>query len=420
MRHVIIVGGGAAGMMAAAAAAKAGCRVDLFEQNEKLGKKVYITGKGRCNLTNACDPEDFLAHVCTNRKFLYSAFYGMTNQDTMDFFESCGLRLKTERGERVFPVSDHASDVISALAGEMQRLGVQIHLQSKVKGLLLEPAAGDDGREQAAAGIALTDGETVKADAVVICTGGLSYPSTGSGGDGFRFAAAAGHTIMPCRPSLVPMETAGEDAGRLQGLSLKNVRICIRDGKKTLFEDFGEMLFTHFGVSGPLILTASTAVQKQLRSGPLILSIDLKPALTPQQFDARLLREFETAKNKQIKNVIGVLYPAKLVPLIIERSGILPEKPIHDLSRQERNRLTEVTKAFTLTLTGLRGYNEAVITRGGVSVREVRPDTMESKLTRGLYFAGEVLDLDAVTGGFNLQIAWSTGHAAGTGAAECL
>ena len=420
MRHVIIVGGGAAGMMAAAAAAKAGCRVDLFEQNEKLGKKVYITGKGRCNLTNACDPEDFLAHVCTNRKFLYSAFYGMTNQDTMDFFESCGLRLKTERGERVFPVSDHASDVISALAGEMQRLGVQIHLQSKVTGLLLEPAAGDDGREQAAAGIALTDGETVKADAVVICTGGLSYPSTGSGGDGFRFAAAAGHTIMPCSPSLVPMETAGEDAGRLQGLSLKNVQICIRDGKKTLFEDFGEMLFTHFGVSGPLILTASTAVQKQLRSGPLILSIDLKPALTPQQFDARLLREFETAKNKQIKNVIGVLYPAKLVPLIIERSGILPEKPIHDLSRQERNRLTEVTKAFTLTLTGLRGYNEAVITRGGVSVREVRPDTMESKLIRGLYFAGEVLDLDAVTGGFNLQIAWSTGHAAGTGAAECL
>ena len=433
MRHVIVVGGGAAGMMAAVAAARAGSRCELFEQNEKLGKKIYITGKGRCNLTNACDPDDFLSHVCTNRKFLYSAFYGFTNQDAMRFFEESGLKIKTERGERVFPVSDHASDVIAALERQLHASGVQICLNSKVKEILLEPSgetAGEKGKskekeapdgkkaseEKRAAGIRLSDGRCVFADAVIVCTGGLSYSSTGSAGDGFRFAAGAGHTVTACSPSLVPMETAEPYPAMLQGLSLRNVSIRILDGKKVLFEEFGEMMFTHYGVTGPLILTASTVVQKKLQEHPLSLLTDLKPALSLQQLDTRFLREFEANTNKQLKNVLGALYPAKLVPVMIERSGISPETPIHDISRQQRQRLVELTKAFPLTVTKLRGYNEAVITRGGVAVREIRPDSMESKLVRGLYFAGEVLDVDAVTGGFNLQIAWSTGHAAGSSA----
>ena len=407
MSKVVVVGGGAAGMMAAVAAAENGHTVTLLEKNEKLGKKVYITGKGRCNLTNNCEVEELLAAVCVNRKFLYSAFYGFTSQDTIDFFEQSGMHTKTERGNRVFPASDHASDVIAALSGRLKKSGVKVMLHAEVKELLMEAPA------RRITGVVLQDGKRIPADAVIVATGGISYRTTGSTGDGYRFAKAAGHQVTECSPSLVPMETAEDWAARLQGLSLRNVEVTILDGKKELYREFGEMMFTHYGVTGPLILTASSVVQKKLAAHPLTLRINLKPALTEEQLDARILREFEAAKNKQFKNVIGALYPAKLIPVMIERSGIPEEKPVHDISKEERRALVTLTREFSLTLTGLRDYNEAIVTRGGVSIREVNPTTMESKKAAGLYFAGEVLDLDAVTGGFNLQIAWSTGYAAG-------
>lgn len=408
MSDVIVIGGGAAGMMAAVTAAQGGHNVSLYEKNEKLGKKIYITGKGRCNLTNNCDVETLLQAVCTNRKFLYSAFYGFTSQDTIDFFEQQGMKTKTERGNRVFPASDHSSDVIGALASRLRREGVRIYLKEEVEGLIFS-----EEKEKRVCGIRLGSGRRVRADAVVVATGGLSYPSTGSTGDGYGFARDAGHHVTELSPSLVPIETGENWAQQMQGLSLRNVEITILDGKKELYREFGEMMFTHFGVTGPLILTASAVIQKKLNLHPLELYIDLKPALSEEQLDARLLREFERGKNKQFKNVLGTLFPAKLIPVMIERCGILGEKPVHDISREERRRLLALTKHFPLTLTRLRDYNEAIITRGGVSVKEIDPATMRSKLVGGLYFAGEVLDLDAVTGGFNLQIAWSTGRAAG-------
>ncbi len=409
MEKVLIAGGGAAGMFAAAAAAQKGREVHLFEKNERLGKKLYITGKGRCNLTNACDAQDFFAHVCTNRKFLYSAFYGCTNSDVMEFFEQNGCSVKTERGQRVFPVTDRSADVIDALARVMRRAGVHIHLNSAVSEILTETS----GEGRCVRGFRLADGSAVTGDAVIVATGGLSYPSTGSTGDGYRFAQACGHTVTKCYPSLVPFNVKEEFVKELQGLSLRNVRLSVFDGKKCLFEDFGEMMFTHFGVTGPLVLTASAAVQTRLRERELRLVIDLKPALSEEQLDARILREFEGGVNKQFKNVIGSLFPQKLTPVMIELSGISPEKRVNTVTRAEREHFVHLTKYFVLTATGLRGYNEAVVTKGGVSVKEIDPSTMESKLVPGLYFAGEVLDLDAVTGGFNLQIAWSTGYAAG-------
>lgn len=406
MSEVVIIGGGAAGMMAAAAAAEQGHHVCLCEKNEKLGKKLYITGKGRCNLTNNCDVETLLQAVCTNRKFLYSSFYGFTSQDVIDFFERTGMKTKTERGNRVFPVSDHSLDVIGALAAELRKRGVRIFLNQEVSEILTDA--------DAVTGVRLADGKQLAADAVIVATGGLSYRTTGSTGDGYRFARELGHSVTELSPSLVPIETADQWAQKLQGLSLRNVEVTILDGKKELYREFGEMMFTHFGVTGPLILTASCMIQKKLRVHPLTLSIDLKPALTVEQLDARILREFEAAKNKQLKNVLGSLFPAKLIPVMIERSNIPGEKAVHDISREERQTLVMLTKHFSLTLLRLRDYNEAIITRGGVSVKEINPATMESKKVKGLYFAGEVLDLDAVTGGFNLQIAWSTGHAAGS------
>lgn len=406
MSEVVIIGGGAAGMMAAAAAAEQGHHVCLCEKNEKLGKKLYITGKGRCNLTNNCDVETLLQAVCTNRKFLYSSFYGFTSQDVIDFFERTGMKTKTERGNRVFPVSDHSSDVIGALAAELRKRGVRIFLNQEISEILTDA--------DAVTGVRLADGKQLAADAVIVATGGLSYRTTGSTGDGYRFARELGHSVTELSPSLVPIETADQWAQKLQGLSLRNVEVTILDGKKELYREFGEMMFTHFGVTGPLILTASCMIQKKLRVHPLTLSIDLKPALTVEQLDARILREFEAAKNKQLKNVLGSLFPAKLIPVMIERSNIPGEKAVHDISREERQTLVMLTKHFSLTLLRLRDYNEAIITRGGVSVKEINPATMESKKVKGLYFAGEVLDLDAVTGGFNLQIAWSTGHAAGS------
>lgn len=408
MSNVIVVGGGAAGMMAAVFAARSGQNVQLLEKNEKLGKKLFITGKGRCNITNAADIEDLFTAVISNPKFLYSGFYSFTNQQVIDFFEELGVKTKVERGERVFPVSDHSSDVIAAFSRELKSLGVSVSLHTEVKELLCE--------QDKVCGVLLTNGKKMKADAVIVATGGISYPSTGSTGDGYRFARETGHKVTELLPSLVPMEVRQWYAKELQGLSLRNIEIRITDGKKKLYEEFGEMLFTHYGVTGPVILSASSVVGKTLRKKELTLHIDLKPALSEEQLDKRILREFDANHNKQYKNSIDSLFPAKLKPVMIELSEIEPEKKVNEITKEERQRLVHLIKDFTMTLTGLRGYNEAIITKGGVSVKEIDPGTMESKIIKGLYFAGEVLDLDAVTGGYNLQIAWSTGYLAGINA----
>ncbi len=424
MRKVIVIGGGAAGMMAAAAAAGKGCQVVLFEKNDKLGRKLYITGKGRCNLTNACSMEDLLGNVVGNPKFLYSAFSCFDNRKTMEWFEKAGCPLKVERGERVFPVSDHASDVIKALAGQLGRLGVQVRLRTEVKGLVTEPDGTGtvaDGkmpvRLAAVKGVRLADGTVERADAVIVATGGLSYPLTGSTGDGYRMAEETGHTVKPTFPSLVPFRVREPWCGELQGLSLKNVSLrLVQNGKKPVYEGFGEMLFTHFGVSGPLVLSASSFYAGQKKKGDTRLYLDLKPALTQEQLDKRLLRDFGENKNKQFKNSLGGLFPAKLVPVMVELSGIDGEKKVQEVTKEERQRFVRLVKCVEMTVDGTRDYAEAVITKGGVHVKEVNPSTMESKKARGLYFAGEVLDVDALTGGFNLQIAWSTGYEAGSAA----
>ena len=408
MSNVIVVCGGAAGMMAAVFAARNGQNVQLLEKNEKLGKKLFITGKGRCNITNAADIEDLFTAVTSNPKFLYSGFYSFTNQQVIDFFEELGVKTKIERGERVFPVSDHSSDVIAAFSRELKSLGVAVSLHTEVGELLCE--------QDKVCGVLLTNGKKMKADAVIVATGGISYPSTGSTGDGYRFAKETGHRVTELLPSLVPMEVRQWYAKELQGLSLRNIEIRITDGKKKLYEEFGEMLFTHYGVTGPVILSASSVVGKTLRKKELTLHIDLKPALSEEQLDKRILREFDANHNKQYKNSIDSLFPAKLKPVMIELSEIEPEKKVNEITKEERQRLVHLIKDFTMTLTGLRGYNEAIITKGGVSVKEIDPGTMESKKMKGLYFAGEVLDLDAVTGGYNLQIAWSTGYLAGINA----
>ena len=408
MSNVIVVGGGAAGMMAAVFAARNGQNVQLLEKNEKLGKKLFITGKGRCNITNAADIEDLFTAVTSNPKFLYSGFYSFTNQQVIDFFEELGVKTKIERGERVFPVSDHSSDVIAAFSRELKSLGVAVSLHTEVGELLCE--------QDKVCGVLLTNGKKMKADAVIVATGGISYPSTGSTGDGYRFARDTGHRVTELLPSLVPMEVRQWYAKELQGLSLRNIEIRITDGKKKLYEEFGEMLFTHYGVTGPVILSASSVVGKTLRKKELTLHIDLKPALSEEQLDKRILREFDANHNKQYKNSIDSLFPAKLKPVMIELSEIEPEKKVNEITKEERQRLVHLIKDFTMTLTGLRSYNEAIITKGGVSVKEIDPGTMESKKMKGLYFAGEVLDLDAMTGGYNLQIAWSTGYLAGINA----
>ena len=408
MSNVIVVGGGAAGMMAAVFAARNGQNVQLLEKNEKLGKKLFITGKGRCNITNAADIEDLFTAVTSNPKFLYSGFYSFTNQQVIDFFEELGVKTKIERGERVFPVSDHSSDVIAAFSRELKSLGVSVSLHTEVRELLCE--------QDKVCGVLLTNGKKMKADAVIVATGGISYPSTGSTGDGYRFAKETGHRVTELLPSLVPMEVRQWYAKELQGLSLRNIEIRITDGKKKLYEEFGEMLFTHYGVTGPVILSASSVVGKTLRKKELTLHIDLKPALSEEQLDKRVLREFDANHNKQYKNSIDSLFPAKLKPVMIELSEIEPEKKVNEITKEERQRLVHLIKDFTMTLTGLRSYNEAIITKGGVSVKEIDPGTMESKKMKGLYFAGEVLDLDAMTGGYNLQIAWSTGYLAGINA----
>lgn len=404
-------------MLAAIAAAEAGSSVKLLEKNEKLGKKIYITGKGRCNLTNACDFDTFLQNVTENQRFLYSSLRGFFNRDICELLESHGCRVKTERGNRVFPLSDHASDVTKALERALRELGVEICLNTEVTEIsrpseegpfslsLLKKEGSRSVRKQ----------ETV--DAVIVCTGGLSYATTGSTGDGYRFAEDFGLAcVEPC-PSLVPLTTAEKDYEELQGLSLKNVSVRITpldSPGKVLYEEQGEMLFTHFGLSGPLILTASAILARRLNAGErFVLSIDLKPGLTEEKLDERILRDFSDMKNMDMKNALGKLLPSALRPLILRRARILPEKKVHDLTREDRKRLVAAIKNYAFTLTGTRGFTEAVITKGGVSVKEIDPKTMEAKKVPGLYFAGEVLDIDAFTGGFNLQLAWSTGYAAG-------
>ncbi len=434
--RILVVGGGAAGMIAAIMAARKKKKVELYEKNEKLGKKIYITGKGRCNITNASDLENIFANIVTNSKFMFSSLYSFTNEDTINFFEELGLKTKVERGNRVFPVSDHSSDVISSLEREMRSLGVKIHFNSEVTHLHEK-----DGR---VTGITLANGNYVEGSAVIVATGGLSYPSTGSTGDGYRFAKEFGHEITPRYPSLVSMHLQEDYAKELQGLSLKNIEVTVTAGEaksseavteepeqgkkgkkkkkipvgKELYRAFGEMLFTHFGVSGPVILSGTSILLPYLNECELVLHLDLKPALSFEQLDARILRDFEEYKNKQFKNSLDHLLPQKLIGIIITLSEIAPDKQVNAITKEERARLVDCLKNMTFRIARFGGYNEAVVTKGGIKVKEIDPTTMESKLIQGVYFVGEVLDLDALTGGYNLQIAWSTGVAAGRAVAE--
>lgn len=410
--QIIVAGGGAAGMMAAAAAAQSGCSVLLLERNEKLGKKLYLTGKGRCNVTNACDTQEIFSKILRNEKFMYSAIYTYDNFQVMDFFEKYKTPLKTERGGRVFPVSDHSSDIIRALERALEQSHVKIRLQTRIASVRKK----EDGLFE----VRDTQGRRYPAAKVILATGGMSYPATGSTGDGYAFAQHFGHTLIEPHPSLTAMNTEEDYIPQLQGLTLKNVRARIYDGSKVLYDDFGELLFTHFGVSGPLMLRASAVVNDRLRQGPLRLTVDLKPALTKEQLDQRIVRDLKEAQNRQLKNALGHLLPAKMIPVIIALSGIEPERRVNEITRGERAQLLECLKSFPAKLTGLRDFHEAVITRGGVHVKEIDPSTMESKLTKGLYFAGEMIDVDALTGGYNLQIAWSSGYLAGMSAGLAL
>lgn len=407
MKNVVITGGGPAGMMAAITAARRGFKVTLVEKNEKLGKKLFITGKGRCNITNAGDSEDLFNSIVTNRKFMFSSFNGFSNYDTLGFFDELGLHIKIERGNRVFPESDHSSDVIGALNRELKRLSVDVRLNTEVKDIIV------NGGKATGVVVKCSGKEsTIQADNVIVATGGNSYQSTGSTGDGYRFARKLGHSVTPIVPALVPFNVAEDWESDLQGLSLKNVSIVVLDGKQEIYSDFGEMLFTHFGVSGPLILSASSFAARRIKEHPLKLVIDLKPALSQEQLDERILRDFDEEKNKAFKNSLDKLLPKKMIPVIVRLSDIDGNKKVNEITKQERQKLVSLIKGLELTITGLRGFNEAIITQGGINVREINPTTMESKLVKNLYFAGEVLDVDALTGGFNLQVAWSTGYAA--------
>jgi predicted Rossmann fold flavoprotein len=404
INRVIVIGGGPAGMMAAAAAGSRGHRVTLLEKNEKLGKKLYLTGKGRCNITNNADIEEFIKNVPTNPKFLYTAFYTFTNQDLLMLLDQLGLETKVERGNRVFPVSDKSSDVIKALEKHLNNNNVK-RLTGEAVRLITE--------ENRVTGVELKNGDILPCDKIILATGGLSYPSTGSTGDGYRFARDLGHTIVPPKPSLVPLESAEDWPAQAQGLSLKNISIKVlnKEGRK-IFEDFGEMVFTHYGASGPVILSASSYM-RDMEPGKYRIIIDLKPALSEEQLDARIQRDFQKYSRKFFQNSLNDLLPKKLIPVIIRLSDIAPEKPVHQITREERLRLVSLIKGLEFTVKSFRPISEAIITSGGVSVKEINPSTMESKLVQGLYFAGEIIDVDAYTGGFNLQIAFSTGFLAG-------
>ena len=415
MKNVCIVGGGAAGLMAAYAAAKNGHKVVLFEKNEKPGKKIYITGKGRCNFTNDVSPDEFLQNVVRGERFLRGAIYSFSSQKTIDFFENNGLSVKIERGNRAFPSSDHASDVTKTLEKACRSVGVDIHLNEKVEKIrVLQEENGnmsDIGIMPRVVELSTVNGDYL-CDVVIIATGGLSYPSTGSTGDGYVFAKNCGHTVTDLKCGLCGLNLEGEDFKELQGLTLKNVALTIKQGAKVVYSDFGEMLFTHFGISGPIVLSASSVVNR-LPLGQLSVGLDLKPALDEQTLDKRLLRDFEKYKNKRISNALCELLPQKLILFVLKASGISEKKNVNVLTKEERARLVSTLKNLPLKIRSLRGFEEAIITSGGVELSEINPKTMESKKVRGLKFCGEVLDVDAFTGGFNLQIAFSTGYAAG-------
>lgn len=422
---VLVIGAGAAGMMAAISAAYEGNEVIVYEHNEKPGKKIYITGKGRCNITNACETEELFPKIMSNSKFMYSAIYNFTNQDAIDMFNRLGCPTKVERGDRVFPVSDKSSDVISALQREMKKNNVKIYYNTNVEDIYIEEGkfvaikVSQNGKKM-----------KVEGDKLIVATGGLSYPSTGSTGDGYEFARKLGHTVTELRPSLVPYNLKGSEYRELQGLSLRNVDLTIKVNDKKIYKDMGELLFTHFGISGPLVLSSCPILIKELdkinnknkkkkAKGQDVdnidvkLSIDLKPALTVEQLDGRILRDFEKNINKNFSNSLDELLPKKLIPIVIRRSNIDPNKKVSFVTKDERNKLVSVIKNLDYEFLSFRGYAEAIITKGGVSVKEINPSTMESKIVKGVFFAGEILDVDAVTGGYNLQIAWSTGYLAG-------
>lgn len=404
MRSIAVIGGGPAGMMAAAEAAERGFAVTLLEKNEKLGKKLFITGKGRCNITNAAEIEDFFKNIPRNPKFLYSALYGFTNEDVMAMVKKQGVALKTERGGRVFPVSDKSSDILRAFSARVREAGVKVLLNTEVKSVSLDPS-GD--------GFLISyHGSTHRFDGLVLATGGASYPATGSTGDGYRFAKALGHTVTDIVPALIPLETEEEWPKSLQGLSLKNVTLKAFNAKgRVVYEELGEMLFTHFGVSGPLVLSASSFIGAS--PAGTRLTIDLKPGLTADELDRRILRDFDANIRKQFINALDALLPQKLIPVIVALSGIAPETPVHQVTREERQQLVMLLKSLPVTVKKALPVEQAIITRGGVSVKEINPSTMESKLVKNLFFAGELIDVDACTGGYNLQIACSTGALAG-------
>lgn len=406
MSKVLVIGGGAAGCMAAYSAAMAGHDVTLLEKNEKLGKKIYITGKGRCNFTNACDVEDFFKNVVSNPKFLYSSLYTLTPEAMIDFVEAHGTLTKVERGNRAFPVSDHASDITRALSKALEEHNVKVMLNTKVSDLKLK-----DGKITA---LVLSDSNQISCDHVIICTGGLSYPSTGSTGDGLKWAKKIGIELTDTRPALVPFNCKEDYVTSMQGLSLKNVVLTIFSGKKKLYDGFGEMLFTHFGVSGPLVLSASSIVGKKLlEEGRLSAVIDLKPALSQRDIEERLLREFEENSNKKLSSVLRGFLPSSMLLPFMEVLDFDDTRQINSVTKEERRGVIALLKAFPFTITGLRDYKEAIVTAGGISVKDIDPSTMKCKTVEGLSFAGEVIDVDAFTGGFNLQIAFSTGYLAG-------
>ena len=412
MRNTVIIGGGPAGLMAAISSAKNEDKVTIIEKMNSCGKKLLITGKGRCNITNNAQMDKFMANTPTNPKFLYGVFNNFTNKDIIELLESEGVKTKVERGERVFPVSDRAQDVLEALLHILKKENVQILTNTTAKRIITDA-------EKNVLGVELDDGKEIKADKIILATGGKSYPVTGSTGDGYRIAKDLGHTITKIEPSLVPLTSHDEVCKKLQGLSLRNVAIRLQMCDKVVYKDFGEMLFTHFGVSGPIVLSASSYLVKTknieqiLKEDKVELEIDLKPALSEEKLDARILRDFEEQKNKQFKNSLDKLLPQKLIPVIIEKTNINESKKINEITKQERQKLVNELKHFKISINGTRPIEEAIVTSGGINIKEINPKTMESKLINGLYFAGEIIDVDCLTGGYNLQVAWSTGYTAG-------
>lgn len=406
MNNVIIIGGGPAGMIAGISAARSGNKVTIIEKMNSCGKKLLITGKGRCNITNSTDTNGFIENIPCNSKFLYSALNSFNNNDIIDLLEKEGVKTKIERGGRVFPVSDKSSDVLNALLNILKKLNVKILTNTKVENIIVK-----DG---AVSGVKLSSKEELNADKVILATGGKSYPACGSTGDGYKMAQELGHTVTSIKPSLIPLTSKNKECMDLQGLSLRNVRVRLKDKDKLIYEDFGEMLFTHYGVSGPVILSASAHliryknIDELLKENAIKLEIDLKPALSEEKLDLRILRDFEEIKNKEFKNSLDKLLPQKLIPVIIENTKINPKKQVNEITKEERQKIVKTLKCFEIIINGVRQVEEAIITSGGISTKEINPKTMESKLIKGLYFAGEIIDVDALTGGFNLQIAWST------------